>query len=303
MTNTLYKYIEPEFEENRVGSVKINDEAVKVDSKAQKVTALSVYLLGRRIDCMSIPSIVEAVRKACLEDKKIILANYNIHGFNLSMQLPWYYQFLESADIANCDGMGILKAIGLMGLDLPLDYRVSYTLLMPKILENCNQYGFSVFLLGGKNQHLETAIENLKLKYPYVNFAGHHGYFDKEDPEINQDIVAKINQQKPNILIVGMGMPIQEYWVQKHRDSLQVNTVMLGGAVIDRMAGIVPDCPGIISNAGFEWIYRLVREPKRLAARYLLGNSAFALHIALAIFNKSLLRVELTPKVEKVELS
>ncbi|MGB3636855.1 MAG: WecB/TagA/CpsF family glycosyltransferase [Rivularia sp. (in: cyanobacteria)] len=303
MTNTLYKYIEPEFEDNSVESVNINDEAIKVNSKAQKVTALSVYLLGRRIDCMSIPSIVEAVRKACLEDKKIVLAHYNIHGFNLSMQLPWYYQFLESADIANCDGMGILKAIGFMGLDLPLDYRVSYTLLIPKILENCNQYGFSVFLLGGKNQHLETAIENLKLKYPDVNFAGHHGYFDKEDPEVNQAIIAEINQQKPNILIVGMGMPIQEYWVQKHRDSLQVNTVMVGGAVIDRMAGIVPDCPSFISNAGFEWIYRLVREPKRLAARYLLGNSAFALHIALAIFNKSLLRVELTPKLEKVELS
>jgi N-acetylglucosaminyldiphosphoundecaprenol N-acetyl-beta-D-mannosaminyltransferase len=173
---------------------------------------------------------------------------------------------------------------------------------MPKILENCNKYGFSVFLLGGKDEHLQTAIENLKLKYPNVCFTGHHGYFDKEDPEINQAIIAQINQQRPNILIVGMGMPVQEYWVQKHRDRLEVNTVMLGGAIIDRMAGIVPDCPGIISNAGFEWIYRLAREPKRLAARYLLGNSAFALHIALAIFNKSLLRVELTPKLEKVDL-
>lgn len=294
MTNSLYQYIEPECEDKRVESVNVNDES-------QKVTALSVYLLGRRIDCMSIPSIVEAVRLSCIENKKIIIANYNIHGFNLSMQLPWYYQFLQSADIANCDGIGILKAIAFMGLDLPLDYRVSYTLLMPKILENCNKYGFSVFLLGGKQQHLQTAIENLKLKYPNVNFAGHHGYFDKEDPEVNQAIIAQINQQKPNILIVGMGMPIQEYWVQKHRDRLEVNTVMLGGAVIDRMAGVVPDCPDFISNAGFEWIYRLVREPKRLAARYLLGNSAFALHIALAMFNKSLLRVELTPKLENLK--
>lgn len=275
-----------------------------MDAKyARQITALSVYLLGRRIDCMNVSSIVEAIRKACIEENKIVVANYNIHGFNLSMQLPWYYQFLQSADIANCDGMGILKAISFMGLDLPLDYRVSYTLLMPQILENCNQNGFSVFLLGGKAQHLNIALDKLKQKYPKVNFSGHHGYFDKEDPEINQSVIAQINHFKPNILIVGMGMPIQESWVHKNRNSLQVNTIMLGGAVIDRMAEIVPDCPKFISNSGFEWLYRLLREPKRLAARYLLGNSAFVLHIALAIFNKSRLRVEFTSKMENTNFS
>ncbi|MEM6754190.1 MAG: WecB/TagA/CpsF family glycosyltransferase [Cyanobacteria bacterium P01_C01_bin.38] len=276
---------------------KLSGETIDI-TKSQKVTALSVYLLGRRIDCMNIPSIVEAVRKACTEGKQIVLANYNIHGFNLSLQFPWFHQFLQSADITNCDGMGILKAIAFMGLDLPLDYRVSYTLLMPKILESCNKNEFSVFLLGGKSDNLQAAVNNLKKKYPNVRFAGHHGYFDKECPQANQAAVEQINQFKPNILIVGMGMPIQEYWVQQHRHKLQANTIMLGGAIIDRMAGIVPDCPNFISNSGFEWLYRLMREPKRLAARYLLGNSAFALQIALAIFNKSLLRVELTPKVE-----
>ncbi|MDY6901217.1 MAG: WecB/TagA/CpsF family glycosyltransferase [Cyanobacteriota bacterium] len=250
---------------------------------------------------MNIPSIVEAISKACIEDRQITVAHYNIHGFNLSMQFPWYYQFLQSAEITNCDGMGILKAISFMGLDLPVDYRVSYTLLMPKILENCNQNEFSVFLLGGKPQILQDAIDNLKLKYPKANFSGHHGYFDKEDPEANETIVEQINQFQPNILIVGMGMPIQEYWVQKYRHRLRVNTIMVGGAIIDRMAGMVSDCPRFISDSGFEWLYRLVREPKRLAARYLLGNSAFALQIVLATFNKSLLRVELTPKVESID--
>ncbi|MBE9216591.1 WecB/TagA/CpsF family glycosyltransferase [Plectonema cf. radiosum LEGE 06105] len=267
------------------------------ESKTDKSTALSVYLLERRIDCMSTSSIVQVVHKACTENKKIIVANYNIHSFNLSMQLPWYYEFLQSAEIANCDSVGILKAIGYMGLDLPLDYRTSYTLLMPKILESCNKQKFSVFFLGGKPEYLQTALDNLQLKYPKVNFAGHHGYFDKKDPQVNQVVIEKINQFKPNILVVGMGMPIQESWVQQHRDRLQVNAIMLGGAIIDRIAGIVPDCPHILSNVGLEWFYRFCREPKRLAARYLLGNPAFALHIALAIFNKTSLRVELTPKL------
>jgi N-acetylglucosaminyldiphosphoundecaprenol N-acetyl-beta-D-mannosaminyltransferase len=264
-----------------------------------KRPVFTVYLLERRINCMTIPSIVEAVQKACIEGKKITVANYNIHSFNLSMQLPWYYEFLQSVEIANCDSVGILKAIAYMGLDLPLDYRASYTLLMPKILESCNQNRFSVFFLGAKPEYLQTALERLKLKYPNVCFAGHHGYFDKEDPEANQAVIEQINQAKPNILVVGMGMPIQEYWIQKHSSSLQVNAIMLGGAIIDRMAGVVSDCPHFISNMGFEWLYRLCREPKRLAARYLLGNPAFALQIALAMSNASQLRVELMTGIDR----
>ena len=300
MNNSHSSLIGSRIDDNSVRSENKSGEKLAVGKK-EKVTALSVYLLGRRIDCMNIPSIVEAIRKACIEDKQITVAHYNIHGFNLSMQLPWYYQFLQSAEITNCDGMGILKAISFMGLDLPVDYRVSYSLLMPKILENCNQNEFSVFLLGGKPQILQDAINNLQQQYPKASFAGHHGYFDKEDPEANEALVEQINQFQPNILIVGMGMPIQEYWVQKYRHKLQANTIMVGGAIIDRMAGMVSDCPRFISDSGFEWLYRLVREPKRLAARYLLGNSAFALQIMLATFNKSLLRVELTPKVESID--
>ncbi|BAY84267.1 WecB/TagA/CpsF family glycosyl transferase [Calothrix parasitica NIES-267] len=302
MNNSHSSLIGSRIDDNSVRSENTSGETLVVGKK-EKVTALSVYLLGRRIDCMNIPSIVEAIRKACIEGKQITVAHYNIHGFNLSMQFPWYYQFLQSAEITNCDGMGILKAISFMGLDLPVDYRVSYSLLMPKILENCNQNEFSVFLLGGKAQILQDAIDNLQQQYPKVSFAGHHGYFDKEDPEANEALVEQINQFQPNILIVGMGMPIQEYWVQKYRHKLQANTIMVGGAIIDRMAGMVSDCPRFISDSGFEWLYRLVREPKRLAARYLLGNSAFALQIMLATFNKSLLRVELTPKVESIDLN
>ena len=302
MNNSHSSQIGSRIDDNSVRSENKSGEKLAVGKK-EKVTALSVYLLGRRIDCMNIPSIVEAIRKACIEGKQITVAHYNIHGFNLSMQFPWYYQFLQSAEITNCDGMGILKAISFMGLDLPVDYRVSYSLLMPKILENCNQNEFSVFLLGGKPQILQDAINNLQQQYPKASFAGHHGYFDKEDPEANEALVEQINQFQPNILIVGMGMPIQEYWVQKYRHKLQANTIMVGGAIIDRMAGMVSDCPRFISDSGFEWLYRLVREPKRLAARYLLGNSAFALQIMLATFNKSLLRVELTPKVESIDLN
>jgi N-acetylglucosaminyldiphosphoundecaprenol N-acetyl-beta-D-mannosaminyltransferase len=267
-------------------------------NKVQNLPGLEIYLLGRRITCMTVPAIVEAINKACIEGNKIIVANYNVHSFNLSMQIPWYYQFLESAEITHCDSIGILKAIGWMGLKLPLDYRSSYSKLMPKVLEKSNEHGLSVFLLGSKADRLEAALSHLRKQYPSIIFFGHHGYFDKENIEQNESIIQKINQVKPHILVVGMGMPIQESWIQKHRSRLHVNAIMLGGAIVDRLAGVVPDCPNFISNLGLEWLYRLCREPKRLAARYLLGNPAFVLHMVLAKFYAPPLRVQMMEPID-----
>ncbi len=253
---------------------------------------LEVHLLGRRITCMTVPAVVEAIYAACTEDRKMVVANYNVHGFNLTMQFPWFYNFLQSADITHCDSSGILKAIRYMGLDLPIQYRVSYTRLMPALLECCNRHGLSMFLLGAKPENLEAALVRMKEKYPNARFAGHHGYFTKEDSVQNEAVVQQINSIKPNILIVGMGMPLQGKWIQQHRSRLNVNVCMPGGAIIDRLAGVVSDCPTLISNMGFEWLYRLGREPRRLAARYLLGNLAFVLHIAMAKYFANELKVE-----------
>jgi N-acetylglucosaminyldiphosphoundecaprenol N-acetyl-beta-D-mannosaminyltransferase len=281
------------------GNKKNDNALIKLPNKdkVEMLPNLNVHLLERRISCMTVPAIVKAINTACVEGKKITVANYNVHSFNLSMQLPWYYQFLDNAEITHCDSIGILKAIGYMGLNLPISYRSSYSLLMPKLLENCNITGFSVFLLGSKPEILEAAITRLRKQYPNVKFAGHHGYFDKEDILQNEAVLEKINRAKPNILLVGMGMPIQEGWVQKHRNRLDVNAIMLGGAVIDRLAGVVPECPRLLSNVGLEWLYRLYREPKRLAVRYLLGNPAFLLHIALAKFYKFPLQVQSMPPI------
>ncbi|MCU0550003.1 MAG: WecB/TagA/CpsF family glycosyltransferase [Leptolyngbya sp. Prado105] len=244
--------------------------------------SLSVYLLGRRITFMTVSAIVDAIHTACTEGLKLTVANYNVHSFNLSMQLPWFYNFLQSAEIAHCDSVGILKAIGYMGLKLPLAYRASYSLLMPKLLDHCNQQGFSIFLLGGKPECSQAAIAQVEQQYPNLKVSGHHGYFNINDPHENGQVVKQINQVKPKILVVGMGMPAQENWIRMNRDQLEVNVIMMGGAVIDRLAGMVPTCPPLLSNLGLEWLYRLCREPKRLATRYLLGNPAFLFHIAFA---------------------
>ncbi len=277
---------------------KISVKPIKMPNKSRS-QVLIVNLLGRRITFMTVPDIVDAIHTACIDRKQITVAHFNVHSFNLSMQIPWYYNFLQSAEIAHCDSVGILKAAAWMGLKLPLQYRASYTLLMPELLEHCNEQGFSVFLLGAKPQHSDAALERLQAQYPKMVIAAHHGYFDTQDTYQNNEAIDRINQVKPNILIVGMGMPIQENWIRTNRDRLNVNVLMVGGAAIDRLAGVVPDCPTFLSNIGLEWLYRLCREPKRLAARYLIGNLAFFLQIALAKSHSHSLEVQLVESVDK----
>ncbi|MDJ0742726.1 MAG: WecB/TagA/CpsF family glycosyltransferase [Xenococcaceae cyanobacterium MO_167.B27] len=243
---------------------------------------LSVKLLERRITLMTATAIMNAIHSACVEEKKLTIASYNVHSFNLSMQLPWFYEFQQSANITRCDGVGILKALQWMGNDFPLQYRVSGTAFVPKLLEYGNQNSFSFFLLGSTPKYLEEAMQRVKQKYPELKIAGHDGYFDKKNTEQNQAIVEQINQFKPNILLVGMGMPTQEKWIQEYRRELEVNVIMPCGAIIDRLAGVVAECPPWISNSGLEWLYRLISEPRRLGGRYLIGNPAFMLQIALA---------------------
>lgn len=239
-------------------------------------------LLSRKLTCMTVSTLVSRISQACQLRQRIVVANYNINSFNLSVQFPWFYDFLQGSEITHCDGLGVLYALRFMGYKLPKEYRVSYSTLMPELLRHCHTNHLSVFLLGAQSDVLQTALTNTRSKYRGIELFGHHGYFDVDNPEQNKAVINQINRINPNILVVGMGMPRQEYWIHQNLEFLNVNAVLLGGAVIDRLAGVVEDCPTLLSNNGLEWLYRLSREPKRLLARYLLGNPAFALQVALA---------------------
>ncbi|MGR3274686.1 WecB/TagA/CpsF family glycosyltransferase [Acaryochloris marina NIES-2412] len=270
--------------------MQLESQPTKLDLTLKKGSVdhpiIEISLLERRITFMTTSRIVDVIDDACLRKNKIVVSNYNVHGFNLSMQLPWLYRFHQKADYVHCDGMGILKTANFLGLDLSDNYHTSYTSLMPKVLDLANQKGYSVFFLGSKPHILETALHNLRLNYSNASFFGHHGYFLSDDPAENalnqQKVLASINEVKPNILVMGMGMPLQEQWVDKNKEHLNVNAIMLGGAIIDRLAGEVPDCPQLLTKMGLEWIFRLVREPKRLMGRYVIGNPTFLMNIALA---------------------
>ena len=108
----------------------------------------------------------------------------------------------------------------------------------------------------------------------------HHGYFDKtRNSDENKKVLEKINAVKPNILILGFGMPLQERWLMENWEQIDANIALTGGAVFDYVSGKLERGPQWMTNNSFEWFARLIIEPRRLWKRYILGNPLFLYRI------------------------
>lgn len=111
----------------------------------------------------------------------------------------------------------------------------------------------------------------LRAQYPGLHMVTRDGYFDTApaSPQ-NQEVLDAIRTFAPHILLVGMGMPRQETWILDNRQGLAANSIFCCGALIDYVAGEIPTPPRWMGQIGFEWLYRLLAEPRRLASRYLI---------------------------------
>ena len=110
--------------------------------------------------------------------------------------------------------------------------------------------------------------------HPGLRVVGaHHGYL--ADPEVCEAAIAGINAARPQILLVGMGTPIQETWIAAHRDQLEVPVVWAVGALFDFVAGVQRRGPRWMLDHALEWLVRLWRDPLRLWRRYVIGNPLF----------------------------
>ena len=117
-------------------------------------------------------------------------------------------------------------------------------------------------------------------KFGSGNAVGCH-FDDKKDSE---KIIKQINKVRPNILILGMGMPKQEIWIMDNIDKLDVNIILTGGAVFDYVSGKAKMTPDFYYKYKIEWLYRFIQEPKRLFNRYIIGNPLFLTRIFLEKF-------------------
>jgi N-acetylglucosaminyldiphosphoundecaprenol N-acetyl-beta-D-mannosaminyltransferase len=203
----------------------------------------------------------------------------NAHVLNQSRAIPALGDALRGADVVYCDGHGVRLAA--RALDAEMPHRMTGADCMWAFARLCAQAGASVYLLGSEPGVAQEAAARLRARCPALDVAGcHHGYFEPGSPHDDR-VIEDLRERRPDIVLVGMGSPKQELWVQRHAADLDCRVLWTVGALFDYLSGRVPRAPSWLADNGLEWIFRLAIEPQRMWRRYLLGNPVFV-HRVLA---------------------
>lgn len=194
-------------------------------------------------------------------------------------------KILNSADILFPDGIG--SYIGMKISRNPVRERTSGIDLAEFLLKEASRRGHKVFLLGAKDGIASKATKNLKLKYKGLNICGyHHGYFDKSGSK-NDEIIKKINSSGADILFVCFGFPNQEKWIANNLSSLNTVKLAVGlGGSLDVWSGNIKRAPVFVSKLGLEWLWRILKDPKRLK------RVGFLVGFALLVLKESLFKMQ-----------
>jgi len=234
-----------------------------------------VDILGVFVTAITIPQLHERLRHYVERGRKALVLNANAHGLNIAWGQDWYREFMNEADIVFCDGAGVQLAARLLGSKIP--QRITYSEWMPQLANLAERQGYSFYFLGGRPGVAACAATRLVHDFPRLRILGsHHGYFDKSrTSEENRAVISEVNSLKPDFLLLGFGMPLQERWLQENWASIDATVALTGGGWFDLMSGELRRPPNWMSQHGLEWLGRLFIDPRRLWRRYLVGNPLF----------------------------
>lgn len=200
----------------------------------------------------------------------------NAHCLNVACSDKEYREILNKSDLVYAGGQGIVWASIFLGMPLP--ERVNILDFLDELVKRLADKRIRIYLLGGEKDVVKNA--GLFFRNKGLDVAGsRHGFFGREE---EKDIVREINSLKPDILMVGMGVPKQEKWIYGHLNELDVRLCWAVGAAFEWISGYRKRAPKWMIKLGFEWLHRLYQQPRRLWARYVLGNFVFIYHILRA---------------------
>lgn len=234
-----------------------------------------IELLGVRVHPLTVEELHQRLAGYIDNRQHALVFHANVHGINLAVKDTAMMAALNRAEIVFCDGAGVILGARLLGHHIP--ERITYADWMWQLAEFAAHHDISLYFLGARPGVAQAAADRLAAYHPGLKIAGvQHGYFDRtlDHPE-NQAVIERINAARPNILLVGMGMPLQERWLSENWAHLHVNVALTGGAVFDYMSGELRRAPRWMTDNGLEWLGRLLIEPQRLWRRYLVGNPLF----------------------------
>lgn len=234
-----------------------------------------VELLGLPVDLVDMAGVVSLVEQWCHQGDQRVAVGVNAHVANLAARDQAFAALVGGADLAYADGQSVVWATRWLG-DGPPE-RVATTDLIHPLARMCARRGFGIYLFGAAPGVAERAAERLWAQEPALRVRACHGYVDERSLPA---VLADIDACGAAVLLVGLGDPLQQFWVAQHRAELSTPVILTCGGLFDWISGDNRRPPDWVVPAGLEWLWRLWLEPRRLARRYVLGNPAFLVRVA-----------------------
>lgn len=244
-----------------------------------------IKILGVDVNKITLDEATNKIKEFLNEDETKVVYTPNTEIIMETRKDQELKSILNEGNLVVPDGIGLVYASRIK--KKPLPERVTGFDLSVKILEVANELGYSLYLLGGKEGVSEEAALKIKEKYPNIKIAGcHNGYFKGTHTghikhEEENKIINEINASGADILFVGFGAPKQEKWIKENKDSLNCKVIIGNGGTIDVLAEKVKRAPEIYQKLGLEWLYRLIKEPKRIKRQIVLP-----LFILIVLFSR-----------------
>lgn len=223
-----------------------------------------------------------------LPERKLLINTINAHSYNTALKDKLFSEALQNGDVLIPDGISIVKACKWLHAKSQPTERIAGWDLFEFEMNKLNQKGGKCFFMGSSEKVLSLIKEKSQHIYPNIIIETYSPPYKAEfNNEDNKKIIDAINQANPDLLWIGMTAPKQEKWTYSHWDELKIHChVGTIGAVFDFFAGTVERAPISWQKHGLEWLYRLIKEPKRMWKRYIIGNTLFIMNITKEKLNQ-----------------
>jgi len=248
---------------------------------------LEYEFLGIKVHAFTIESLHRQIEAEIKNKQKSIIANHNLHSLYIYHKNPKMRRFFAQAKYTHIDGMSIVFLGRLLGAKLERKHRITYSDWIYPLLMEAKEKDYRVFFLGAKPEVAAKAGNILIAKIEGLKLEVAHGYFDPTPgSEENNKVLERINEYQPHILLVGMGMPRQEFWILDNYDDIKANVILTAGACLDLVAGELGTPPRWMGRIGLDWFYRLITEPRHVWKRYLIEPWFILILLCKEIFGK-----------------
>lgn len=232
-----------------------------------------VSLCGVPVHPVSAPELVEAIIAFGRGERLRRVYNVNVYAMNLATDDRGFADALRGADLVFCDGFGVKWGARLAGIAIP--HRTTPPDWIDAFAEQAARAGQAVFALGDQDGVAAAFQKRMAERHPGYRVAGaQHGFFAKSGAD-NDAVVAAINNSGATHLLVGLGMPLQEKWIEANASRLNVRVAISVGALFRWITGREVRAARWMTDHGLEWLSRLMRHPVRHFRRYVFGNPRF----------------------------